>query len=315
MSDLKRIRFKAYIVFILFVTVPAVLAGYEAWDYWSEDSERHNVKNDLLDAPSNRNIKTIKEIQENVAEKENFSFIVIGDTHQNFTVFNKIIQYAHRHNPDFIIHTGDFTNNGHYSEYTKMIDFLEDINIPLIVCVGNHDLELYGDRCFSHLFGPLNFFFDLNGCRFVFLNNVERSVNTDVVELPDTPYAFKLSRGIDKHLVAYLERLIQHSSRNFIVMHIPPAVKPFDFYCFKRNGESFIRAMTENAERIARVFFGHIHGYGEARFQNVTYIQAGGGSTCDSDFKRDRAGIINRHNYVLVTVSPATVNHTVYFID
>ncbi len=313
---LKKLGIKSYILFILIIVFPAVLvAGYEAWDSWSEDAERQHVKDELLHAPSNRNIRTIQQIQEALAGKEHFSFAVIGDTHQRFSVLREIVRQASVHDPAFFVHTGDFTNYGRYKEYTKTIDFFDEIDIPFVVCAGNHDMELYGARCFSHLFGPLNFFFDIQENRFIFLNNVERSVNVDLAELPSDDYAFRLGRGIDMQMISYIETLIRQSERNFIVMHIPPPVPPFDFYCFKRNGENFINTITQNAERIARVFFGHIHGYGETCFQNVTYIQAGGGNTCDSAFKKNREGIISRHNYVLVTVSPEKVTHTVHYID
>jgi len=303
-----------FYVLVLLCGATVVLSARAVWKYLRTGREHRVIKKNLTGLPANSNTAAIMEIKTRLASRQTFRFIVLGDTHLDFSTTSSIIEHAGRHNPDFIIHTGDFVNNGTFRQYKKNIDYFEKLPLPILVCAGNHDLENYGIRCFSHLFGPLNFFFDVNGHRFIFLNNVSRTVNTDMLELPDAGYHYRLSRGLDRHLTAYIEPLLQQSSSSFIIMHMPPPVKPFDFYCFARNADTFISLMSSHAERINGVFFGHIHGFGEMVFQGVSYINAGGGSIRNIGHKQQE-GIIRRYNYVLVDVGENGVSHRVCFID
>lgn len=308
------VRSRSFYVLLVSVTVCLVFVSYEAWDYWTEDAQRHIVKDNLPSAPANRNIRAIDEIAALLHGRSSFRFIVFGDVHQNTQRLRRIVEDSRRFSPDFIVHTGDFANNGHYHEYRRILSTLDALDIPFVTCAGNHDLENYGYRCFSRMFGPLNFYFDVSGYRFIFLNNVERRVNTDMVPLPESDYQYRLSRGVDAPLLASVDQLMGEASHVFVVMHIPPPLPPFDFYCFHRNGEAFLDLMSSHADRVAAVFFGHIHGYGTTRHRGVAYIEAGGAG----DFRalnENRTGLTNRHNYVLVRVDGDSVSQTVHFLD
>ncbi len=289
--------------------------GTEAWEYWNEDLERHRVKSELPELPENLNSKAVESLRLRLGCSTRFTFIVCGDIHQNFNRFSTIMRHARKHRPNFLILTGDMTNNGTLHEYKRAVEYFRALEIPVINCAGNHDLENYGIRCFSRLFGPLNFFFDIGDMRFIVLNTVERTVPKDMIPLPDLEYRFSLSRGVDRQLLVYLEHLIAQKENVMLFMHIPPPVKPFDFYCFERNGREFIDLISACTDKIHGVFFGHIHGYGRSSFKGISYIEAGGAGDVDRKINKNRPGLTNRHNYVLVNVNGSHVTQTVHFID
>ena len=297
---------------ILFALSVLSLLGYELWqdlreyldDYWVDKLRRSS--------PKHLNREAIKKIQESVNGREHFRFAVIGDTQKSFVSFNKILKRTHEDNFDFIIHLGDFTSSGRYTQYTKMVHFIEHIKVPIVLGVGNHDISNRGRECFAHFFGPLNFYFDTGPCRFIFVNNNEKEFVPGLVELPVSTHRYHLLRGLYDEQINYLELSIQEKEHNFVFMHIPPDFDQLKHHSFARNSDRFIKLMGKYSARIARVLCGHIHGYVELLSEGVPYIITGGAG---ERLHSRRDGITNRFNYVLVDVTKGEITHTVRFID
>ena len=100
---------KKYIL-ILFVIIFFILLGYQTWEDKQDDLEEYYIETLLPNAPENLNVNATREILERIKGKEDFRFVVLGDSRGNLKKFKKIFQEAAKHNPDFIIHTGDLTN-------------------------------------------------------------------------------------------------------------------------------------------------------------------------------------------------------------
>jgi predicted phosphodiesterase len=215
--------------------------------------------------------------------------------------------------PDFVIHTGDLTSNGKYKQYLELLDTIAGFNIPIIFILGNHDTKNRGIACFLHIFGPESFYFDINKYRFIFINNALENAQPEFFRLPeDGALSQGAVAGLNDDQLQGVEKLVQGSEHNFVIMHIPPPVEIFRFHSFKKNGDNFIALMKHYASRIALVLSGHIHGYGEAQQDDVTYlVTAGAGARL---FKASR-GVINKHNYVLVDVTETKISHSVRFVE
>jgi serine/threonine-protein phosphatase CPPED1 len=215
--------------------------------------------------------------------------------------------------PDFVIHTGDLTSSGKYKQYMQMLDIIRDFKIPIIFILGNHDINYRGVACFLHIFGPASFYFDINNYRFIFIDNTSENAEPEFVKVPDGGVKKEIvAVGLDNYQMNDLEKLIKGSDHNFITLHIPPPVELFRFHCFFKNGDNFISLLQNYASRIALVFSGHIHGYGELESGGVHYIVAGGAG---ASLVKSREGIVGRFNYVLVDVTGDKVSHTVHYID
>ncbi len=74
---------------------------------------------------------------------------------------------------DFVIHTGDITENGLNSELTTARNYANLCDLPVYFVPGNHDTKWSesGLQKYIDLFGELNYSFDHEGYHFVGLNN------------------------------------------------------------------------------------------------------------------------------------------------
>lgn len=82
----------------------------------------------------------------------------ISDLHVNETsfkedVFLEAVGEINALNPDFIILTGDLTDNGYYNQFQKVSEYLELFEAPLFAVPGNHDSRNLGNESFEELIG------------------------------------------------------------------------------------------------------------------------------------------------------------------
>lgn len=289
-----------------------ISTGHYYWREYKRDQAKQQVRTLISNPPRNLNARSIGKIQETINKRTDFTFVVLGDSQRNNKVFHKVLEEASKHNPDFIIHTGDFTTAGRYDQYMEILDAIKECSVPIVFAIGNHDVNHRGIDSFSFIFGPPSFFFDIGTYRFIFLNNCESNVSPALVELSKSQHSFKFGRGIDDHELEKLESLIRDGRNNFVIMHIPPPIEPFSFYTFYKNGRNFIDLLSNYSEHISVVFSGHIHGYGETSYKGVDYIVTGGAG---GELFPGKAGIIDKHNYVLVNVRGQSVTHKVFFVE
>ena len=194
----------------------------------------------------------------------------------------------------------------------KMVNFIEPLAIPVIFAIGNHDSSNRGREIFAHLFGPLDFYFDTGSYRFIFLDCNYEKINPDFIELPQEPRQYDYLHGFELDQITALDAMINKTGHNFIIMHMPPALDTFKHHSFVRNSQPFLNVMKKYAGRIAGVFSGHIHGYGEAVVDGVTYIVSGGAGKRLHDARK---GITSKFNYILVAVNGTNVTRSVRFLD
>lgn len=296
---------------VLLALAMVTLLGYELWqdlreyldDYWVDKLRRST--------PVRLNLKAIRQIQNSIKVKDAFSFAVIGDTQKSFSSFKKILQKQEADKFDFMVHLGDFTSSGRYTQYMNMVRFLDDAAVPVVCGIGNHDISNRGPECFVYFFGPPNFYFDINAFRFIFINNTKKEFIPYIYELPAADQQYTPQRGMDAEQIDNLEPLLQGNQHHFIFIHTPPDFSQFKHHSFTRNSGRFINLMKQNAARIAGVFSGHIHGYSEIVTDGVHYTVSGGAG---KKLHASREGITNKFNYVLVKVENGNVTHQVKFI-
>jgi 3',5'-cyclic AMP phosphodiesterase CpdA len=295
-----------------FIISTAILLADELWE--SSSQADYDEIEELLKSPQNHvNTGSIQKIISSINDKNSFSFVVLGDNRGNLKMFKKILRSVKDERPDFIIHTGDLTRDGNLSEYTSMMQIIEQYEIPIVFCPGNHDIKNYGTESFLHFMGPLNFFFDMGPYRFIFLDNAGENVDADFAELPkDDAKKYAVSHGIDDYQLQCLEKLLLEKKKSFIVMHLPPPLRGLDFRSFDRESSEFIDLVKKHRDRIIKIFCGHIHGYAESVQDGVQYIITAGAG---ADLIKSKPGLTGKFNYVLVRVSGDSITHEVKYCD
>ncbi|AFL96137.1 metallophosphoesterase 4 [Thermococcus cleftensis] len=129
---------------------------------------------------------------------------VTGESAYKGYAYDLIVNEINRGDFDFVIHTGDVTNNGLREEYERASYELRKIRKPLVVVPGNHDVRNVGYALFERFIGPLNGVFEFEGGVVVWVDST----------IPD------LSDGrVGGHKFRWLkEKLEEYSDRRFKIV-------------------------------------------------------------------------------------------------
>jgi predicted phosphodiesterase len=90
---------------------------------------------------------------------DRYSFAHLTDTHIGSTrhkrhadaIFTDAVAAVNASDAQFVIVTGDLTENGEVWQFRKFLDVLNTCRLPTFVCSGNHDRK---DLNYEHVFGP-----------------------------------------------------------------------------------------------------------------------------------------------------------------
>lgn len=311
----KRIFFLVAIVFVIvigFVSVSIYQWGKLAdEEYFYNDIEKLYER--LTYFPSNLNIENVKRIKASI-NPSHFKFVVMGDNRGHHTTFNKAIKGALSHNPDFIIHLGDLTKEGKIRHYQKELDFIrEKIPVPFILVIGNHDYYNNGFISYTHIFGPLDFYFDIGKYRFICIDNNFIEKVEKFVYLPDSDMEWEAEPGIDDDKMRVLKPFLQKETHiNLIFMHQPPPLAEWERHAFTQNGKIFIDLIKRFSSKVPYVCASHIHGFDEKKLGETKFIVSGG---LGAEPNYNIPGITTTYNYVLFEVDKTGIKNKVYFIN
>ncbi|MNK07382.1 3',5'-cyclic adenosine monophosphate phosphodiesterase CpdA [compost metagenome] len=170
------------------------------------------LKNSPFSEETETNVQNLNQIQFEklnatplfAAPAQDIVFAAISDTHQNYDDLKKWVQIANKQKVDFVIHTGDFTNQGLNFEYDLYLNLMAPLNKPYFTVIGNHDTVTKGKLLYRRLIGPYNSSFVLSGHKFILFNNNRLDFFTEGVdwdwlarEVRSSPYPVVLFNHID----------------------------------------------------------------------------------------------------------------------
>ncbi|BCO11415.1 Metallophosphoesterase [Citrifermentans bremense] len=189
------------------------------------------------------------------APADDFSFVVLGDSRGGDRTFSKLLELARSYNPLFILHAGDYSDEGSETETAKFLALLQRQvpELPIFVVIGNHENR----EIFPRYVGPLNFTLDIPrlGFRLVALDNADGELR---------PPEQELLRG----------ELASAPAAVFAAMHIPPRTGRWRGHTFKKGAEQL--EMILKGSRAQGLFFAHSHLYDRSVFAGIPAFIAGG---------------------------------------
>ena len=187
-------------------------------------------------APKDLTKKHLRRLAEtDIPSFEPFNVAVIADSQIDLdglkTAIRRINNYP---DVDFVLFVGDLTEHGLQQEFLWVKKELDDLKVPVLTVIGNHDGISNGGRIYQRMFGPLNYTFIYRDTQFIMWNN--------------NPYEFG-APDLD-----WLRTQVGGHYRNVIVSHQPPYAGPMT-----ASQEAEWKAIRSDESIIASVQIGRAH--------------------------------------------------------
>ena len=163
------------------------------------------------------NDSNIKEIEQATQGRTSFKFAFVSDTQRWYDETEALVADINgREDIDFVVHGGDLTDFGVNQEFLWQRDILEDLDVPYVAIIGNHDCLGTGKQTYRRVWGELNFAFSAGDVRFVCMNTnaLEFDYSTPV---PDMSF-----------IKSELNNYPEECGRTIIVGHCMPYDDPFN---------------------------------------------------------------------------------------
>ena len=280
------------------VIIIALLLGFEVYAIAIGNAESQT------DLPENYgNFQRNRDVLEQQAPKERFSFAIVGDTQVSGTF--EILCDKLRDEPlSFMVILGDFVEdcrkeNHDYFRYECIKKYR--LPFPVFLVTGNREVA-YDEReqdinkvsliDFEEMYGKPNFSFEYNGCLFIGL-----------CILPP-PYSTR--KSID-FLESTLVEKRKDNQKVFVFMHMPPVLKPDSTMACCENVQELVDIISKN--KVDYVISAHYHGYRKTEYRGTVYLVSGGGGG-DLD-ETETFGDL--HHAIVLTVDHESVSEKVIF--
>lgn len=191
-----------------------------------------------------KNAELLQSKQSTFLYSDTITVAFTGDTHRFYREWEEFVEKVNQiANVDFVIHVGDFTDFGLPRQYQWGSRIMNQLNVPYLVAVGNHDLVGIGQQAFLEMFGPLGFSVIVGRTKLIILNNNSREFAYSG-EVPD---------------IDWLENELSHNEtfdNALLIFHVPLNDSDFD----ANMRDDFIRILNSSPSIIAAVH-GHIHNF------------------------------------------------------
>ena len=240
--------------------------------------------------------------------KATFNFVVIGDAEPGRFiwerglwgekgVFRKQIKAIASEPAAFVLQLGDMVSRGIAGNYRLFYADLDDANlaVPYLTTVGNHDRHWpHGDTdhaMYDALFGKSDYSFDVGGWRFVSLDSSGEKLTGAQLD--------------------WLDHVLDTKKHKVVYTHMPPkTMKEWTLGVtgISEGADRYMDILSKR--RVDRVYVGHIHGYGIARFKGVNFVLSGCGGSPLYPMPVKRF-----YHYITASAGPEGLTETVHPLE
>ena len=120
---------------------------------------------------TNINATNIKKIEQACNDKDTLRVAFVSDSHGWFSDLRKAVTDINKRTDiDFVVHAGDLTDCGTTREFERTRDIMNDLKVPYVAMIGNHDFLGTGNQIYEAMFGPVDFVLIAARVKFLFLN-------------------------------------------------------------------------------------------------------------------------------------------------
>lgn len=96
----------------------------------------------------------------------------IADSHSDYEELAELVEILNeRGDLELVLHAGDLTDYGLRQEYRWALDELEELSMPWLTVIGNHDALSNGIEIYRGMFGAFDYSLEWGGVRFVCFNS------------------------------------------------------------------------------------------------------------------------------------------------
>lgn len=130
-------------------------------------------------------------------------FVLTGDSQRSRDETVQLCKVVNSINGiDFLVLNGDITEFGVLKEMVWISNTLQDLKMPYVAVIGNHDETARGRESFKNMFGDLNYSFVYGGIRFIChdTNSREYDFNGQVPNIPWLKEELKPQTGVTGYI-------------------------------------------------------------------------------------------------------------------
>src|SRR5690606_4187469 len=165
----------------------------------------------------------------NGIQDDTVRFIVMGDPQRSHNEVHDFYKQVNSMSGiDFVVVAGDISEFGILKEMDAIAIALNNLTVPYVAVVGNHDLTARGREVFLRMYGELNYSFVYGGIKFICQNTNSREYLFDGL-VPDIPWLrreLQPEDGVHSYVA---------------ISHVPPNSVDFD----ARLTNAYARAFNE----------------------------------------------------------------------
>ena len=213
------------------------------------------ANSDTIDFRFNENKNYSSHPNPIISNPENFSFLVVSDTHyykEKFGYGKRLDKLRQDYNADFLIINGDISQSGLEKQFNLFLDDMKDYNGIIYPVLGNHDVCNNGNKVFGKLLGQFIYSLEIGNTKLIFLDTATGT------------FGKKQKDWYEKELSTN-KQIIVFTHYNFItgtVQEWTSVSYTEDEYYFFNINEKY---------NVKYVISGHLHQNNESKIRNVMY--------------------------------------------
>ena len=170
-----------------------------------------------VEGKSHINAQHIERIEATTAGKKTIRFVLISDTQRWYDETKAAVKSINARNDiDFVLHCGDLTDFGVTREFEVQRDILENLRVPYVALLGNHDCLGTGADVYRYMFGNPDFSFNAGDVHFLCINS----------------NAFEYDYSVDIPNFSFIREdlgsLPSNVQRTVVAMHAQPTSEQFN---------------------------------------------------------------------------------------